>query len=359
MALLMGKTIQKLRKDQGMTQEQVAATLGVSTAAVSKWETDSTYPDISLLSPLARLLKTNVDRLVNFKGNLSDSEVARFEKDARSIFEKGNSQEAMTYCQSLLREYPNDDGLKFRLASLYMFYLGASSDEELANQQLTAAIRLFEALRSSETLELRHASLHVLAGLYMMNDELDKAEQVIEELPNTDYDTRMMKTNILFRKKEFEESLKLSQMCIFQQVRDISLHLYNLVKIARNYEQYDKAKAILEIGIELDKLLHMDRISGLNANYYLSKAEISAIQGDTQAALLELEQFIPALKTVFALNENLDDLLFDKLELKDPSVSPAFIAKGMADLIEHSEEFQSLLTEERFKTLLMTLRELK
>lgn len=277
MVLLMGKSIQKLRKEQGLTQEQVATALGVTTAAVSKWETNTSYPDISLLSPLARLLKTNVDRLVSFKGELTDLEVADFEQKARDIFETGDSKEAMVYCDSLLKEYPNDDKLRFRLASIYMIFLGASGDEEQAEQQLTETIRLFEFLRSSENSELRYASLHILANLYMMADEVDKAEQTIEELPNAEYDTRMMKINILYRKEEYEEALKLSQLYMFQHVRDIGLYLYTLVKIARKYKQYEKAKEILDIGIELDRLLHVDQVSGSNANYYLAKAEISAI----------------------------------------------------------------------------------
>ncbi len=51
----------------------------------------------------------------------------------------------------------------------------------------------------------------------------------------------------------------------------------------------------------MDKLLHIDQISGTNANYYLFKAEILAIQGKNDEALKELKKFIPALKTAFAL----------------------------------------------------------
>lgn len=359
MTLQMGKTIKQLRKKQDLTQEQVAAALGVTTAAVSKWETDSTYPDISLLGPLARLLKTNVDQLVSFEDELSDLEVANFEKEARAIFETGDSQKAMEYCNALLKEYPSDDTLRFRIASTYIFYLAASNDEEQTEQQLAETIRLFETVRNSENLELRHASLHVLVNLYMMNQELDKAEQTIEELPDSDYDIRMMKTNILYMKEEYEESQKLTQICLFQKLRDIDLHLYNLVKIARKYEEYEKAKAIVDIGIQLDKLLHVDRISGTNANYYLAKAEILAVQGENQAALNELENFIPALQAAFALKETTGDLLFDKVQLKDPSISTQYIAERMADLIEQSEEFQPLLSEERFVTLVEKLRSLQ
>ena len=45
------------RKELSLTQEQIAELLGVSTPAVNKWEKGSTYPDITLLPALARLLK--------------------------------------------------------------------------------------------------------------------------------------------------------------------------------------------------------------------------------------------------------------------------------------------------------------
>ena len=47
----------------GMTQEQVADYLGVSTPAVNKWEKGGCYPDITLLPALARLLKVDLNRL--------------------------------------------------------------------------------------------------------------------------------------------------------------------------------------------------------------------------------------------------------------------------------------------------------
>ena len=359
MTLLMGRIIQKLRKEQNLTQEQVASALGVTTAAVSKWETDSTYPDISLLSPLARLLKTNVDQLVSFKEALSELEVANFETEVRTIFEAGDSRKAMDFCETLLKDYPSDDLLRFRLASTYFFYLNASSDESQVTRQLGETIRLFEGLRTSENIELRHASIHVLVSLYTMKEELDKAEAAIEELPTSDYDARMMKTNILYMKKKYEESLKLAQLSLFQELRDASLNLYHLAKVARKQEQYEKAIAISDIAIQMEQLLHVDQITGTNANYYLFKAEVLAVQEKNEAAMNELERFIPALKAAFTLKDTKDDLLFNKIQLKDPSVSTQYIAERMADLIEQSEEFQPILMNERFVRLLENLRNVR
>ena len=53
--------IRTRRKEMNLTQEQVASRLGVSAPAVHKWETGSSYPDITLLPALARLLGTDLN----------------------------------------------------------------------------------------------------------------------------------------------------------------------------------------------------------------------------------------------------------------------------------------------------------
>lgn len=59
-----GRRIAQRRLAKGMTQERLAREMGVSAQAVSKWENDLNYPDVTLLAPLARLLETTVDELL-------------------------------------------------------------------------------------------------------------------------------------------------------------------------------------------------------------------------------------------------------------------------------------------------------
>ena len=59
-----GNRIQKYRKEKGMTQEELAGKMGVSSQAVSKWETDASCPDISLLPKLCRILGITTDELL-------------------------------------------------------------------------------------------------------------------------------------------------------------------------------------------------------------------------------------------------------------------------------------------------------
>lgn len=59
----LSSNIKKLRLEKNLTQEQLATKLGISAQAVSKWETSETYPDGSLLVPLANELDVSLDVL--------------------------------------------------------------------------------------------------------------------------------------------------------------------------------------------------------------------------------------------------------------------------------------------------------
>ena len=59
-----GRFLAQLRREKGMTQKELAATLYVSDKAVSKWERGQSVPDISLLVPLAEQLNTTVAELL-------------------------------------------------------------------------------------------------------------------------------------------------------------------------------------------------------------------------------------------------------------------------------------------------------
>lgn len=63
-AYITGQTIKNLREKKGFTQAELADKLGVSSKAVSKWETSKGLPDISLIEPLANALSVSVMELM-------------------------------------------------------------------------------------------------------------------------------------------------------------------------------------------------------------------------------------------------------------------------------------------------------
>ena len=60
----LGRRIARLRLTKAATQERLARELSVSPQAVSKWENDINYPDISLLPQLAQFLGVSIDELL-------------------------------------------------------------------------------------------------------------------------------------------------------------------------------------------------------------------------------------------------------------------------------------------------------
>ncbi len=60
-----GENISSVRKSAGMTQEKLAEAMMVTPQAVSKWETDASYPDIDTVNRMAKLFGVTVDYLLN------------------------------------------------------------------------------------------------------------------------------------------------------------------------------------------------------------------------------------------------------------------------------------------------------
>ena len=73
-----GQRLSRIRKEKGLTQEDIAKRIVISPQAVSKWENDVSSPDILVLSSLADILGVSVDELLgreNPKSETVDSEV--------------------------------------------------------------------------------------------------------------------------------------------------------------------------------------------------------------------------------------------------------------------------------------------
>lgn len=74
---LISRYLQRLRREQGFTQEELAQTIHISRQAVSKWETGAAIPDLDTLLKLSRLYGLTINEIL--EPRISDSEVQDFE----------------------------------------------------------------------------------------------------------------------------------------------------------------------------------------------------------------------------------------------------------------------------------------
>ena len=82
MAQTIGQTIKNLRKNRGLTQEELAEQLNVTAQAVSKWENGTGLPDISQVVPLSNVFCVPTDVLFGTQNVNRDEEVERIIEEA-------------------------------------------------------------------------------------------------------------------------------------------------------------------------------------------------------------------------------------------------------------------------------------
>lgn len=80
-----GENIAYFRKQKKMTQEELAEKMSVTAQAVSKWECDSSYPDITVMQTLAKTLGVTVDELLSGEQKIPEVKEAPQEQIDRRI----------------------------------------------------------------------------------------------------------------------------------------------------------------------------------------------------------------------------------------------------------------------------------
>ena len=68
-----GTMIAAMRKENGMTQLELAEKMGVTDKAVSKWERDLSFPDINTIPKLADVFNVTVDELIQVKADTKEN----------------------------------------------------------------------------------------------------------------------------------------------------------------------------------------------------------------------------------------------------------------------------------------------
>lgn len=106
----LGERISQGRQDANMTQEELAAKLGVTAQAVSKWERNQSYPDIVTFSQLCRVLQISADLLLETEcSNFSESNDSRINDEVRRVLRWSGEPLALVFGRTLVELFMNGD----------------------------------------------------------------------------------------------------------------------------------------------------------------------------------------------------------------------------------------------------------
>lgn len=117
MNIYLGENLKKLRNEKDMTQEALAAFLGVSFQAISKWERGENFPDIETLINIAHFFNISVDDLLGVNRAENEERLEALIKEYDNYL--GDTQRKNELIMKMINDYPND----FRVQLRYMTYL--------------------------------------------------------------------------------------------------------------------------------------------------------------------------------------------------------------------------------------------
>ena len=192
MAMTFGQRLKAFRKNENWTQQDLAEMIGVSTQAISKWETDAGMPDISQIVPLSRALNISTDILL---GVVDDNDTKEFEK----IYKKCMEIETLSPCK--WPPEPKEAEKGFRL--MYDYFCTHPTNPKAAKYLLDMTELYFgkfdifdEAttikecerfanciFRFSDDTDLHAEARFLIASVYMRVGQKEKANDILSKMP--------------------------------------------------------------------------------------------------------------------------------------------------------------------------------
>ncbi len=218
-----GANIKKCRKERGYTQRELADMIGVSTQAISKWETDVGAPDISQIVPLASVLEVTTDTLFGYGdpektdnyGRAKDSYHRLSVFRSRRYSEENHYEEAKPYFESHPK---NTEAAAICLKNLVELIVTGKTKDRSRGELSTEIERYAGCIFKYETDADNYFLAHfMLARGYSALEEHESAAQILSRVPVTfgdrlyweaeiaqadgDYDTAMAKCRESFSMK--------------------------------------------------------------------------------------------------------------------------------------------------------------
>lgn len=249
-----GNNIKELRKSRGITQEQLANSIGVSFQAVSKWENNIALPDITLAPLLASYFGVSIDELFDYGLEEIKEEIDRI-VDESVKYRETDPEEGRRIINEGLKKYPDNDILLNNL--LYLVNYSKNPDETIS-----IASKLIE--KNVED-DIKYDALRFLAYAYKSKGDLRAAEVAIEQIPEI-YFSKLTELAFLVEGKPKHDAAEKQKWISFE----------NLVQMMEKLSEYYESVGEIDKAVaELDKVLKLIEImSNKNFDIYIEFFEI-------------------------------------------------------------------------------------
>lgn len=247
MKLVIGENIRRLRRERDLTQEEVAAHLGISFQSISKWERGDGYPDITILPSLANYFGITVDELIGMEENAKSEQYDEINRLWKENNLNDLHHDNVILMRNSLKMFPNNDLLLVQLSTSLeklarTMEEGHSMEEKAKYLRESIAVQE-QILRFGEDSEVRSATLFNICFAYWKCGEYEKALEQARKLPNF-YKTR---ENALVYFLQGDEKHAVAKEALTPLAWSMARHLTALAETEGEPVYLEKALQILDI----------------------------------------------------------------------------------------------------------------
>lgn len=329
-----GNIIRKYRKTLGMTQEEVANRLGVTTPAVNKWENHASLPDITLLAPIARLLGITTDKLLSFKEELTTEEIDNITLQLHKDLKDKDYNTVFLWAKSKIEEYPNCDALILEVAAvleMWPVFLGKDIPNKENYQDII--LKWYEQCLDSEDEKIRDLAAQSLFNYYFRKTDYEMALNYVKYFCGKNSKRKFMEAMVYSKNGKKNEAYKAYEELLLSKYNTLSYTLVHLCMLYKEDNNHAMANKLVNISLAISKYFDM------NAPYYLD-LEIAVWEKDvsrTEKAIRNvLDSFgaeTKSMKSPLYQHMNFNDLGDDiKSDLGiDPESSKKRFIEGCKD----------------------------
>lgn len=265
---------------------------------------------MTLLSPLARLLKTDLNTLLCFRENLTTEDIVSYMAEVSEIARKTSVDSAVERIRELVKEYPSCVELMHQMASLLTglsIIVPCTTEQQGANTAFS--VELFTRVAESDDPVYANRARYMLASRFIQEKEYDRAGQLIDKIPTYDgLDKRQLQIAMEMKKKNAGAAGKLLEQKINQLLQEVFLQLDQLATIAVWENDRDRAWALAEYAQQVMG------IYGWDYSKYTVAFSVAVEEKDAEKCRELLELLVDSLEKPVDLSES---ILYTHLRKKD------------------------------------------